>query len=285
MSSIHFLRTYGIVALLVLTATSSALATDNSLVPAESAQLSSSGTTSVDLNKAYFTGYLTDTMNILTSPARWNPSDWLEASIVTGVAVGLYTQDEQIKTWFRKHDNATTQNLSDDAKKIGTYSVPVVVGLGAYGYIASDDKAKTTFLLSAESFVITGAFVEVLKHAAGRARPYTGDPHDTWTGFTTNGDYQSFPSGDAASAFSIATVVATEYNNMIVPPLVYGASLLIGFERLHENAHWASDVFVGSAIAYFTGKAVVASHSHKSTLGFVPLIEGKERGVLITYKF
>ncbi len=285
MPFIHYLRTYGIVALLVFTITSSALATDNSIVTAASTQLPDSGTTSVELNKDYFTGYLTDTMNILTSPARWNPSDWLEASIVTGVAVGLYTQDEQIKTWMLKHDSGTYQNLSDDAKKIGTYSVPVLVGLGAYGYIASDNKAKATFLLSTESFLITGAFVEVLKYSTGRHRPYTGDPHDTWSGYTTNGDYQSFPSGDSASAFAIATVIATEYDNMIVPPLVYGASALIGFERLHENAHWASDVFVGSAIGYFTGKAVVASHTKQSNLSFAPFMDGKDKGVLITYRF
>jgi membrane-associated phospholipid phosphatase len=285
MSFIHYLRTYGIVALLVLATTSSALATDNSIVPAASTQLPDSGTTSVELNKDYFTGYLTDTMNILTSPARWSPSDWLEASIVTGVAVGLYTQDEQIKTWILKHDTGTYQNLSKDAKKLFIASVPALVGLGAYGYIASDNKAKTTFLLSTESFIITGAFVQVLKYSTGRHRPYTGDPHDTWSGFTTNGSYQSFPSGDASSAFALATVVATEYDNMIVPPLVYGISALIAFERVQTNAHWSSDVFVGSAIGYFTGKAVVASHTKQSNLSFAPYMDGKDRGVLITYRF
>ncbi|HUI44553.1 MAG TPA: phosphatase PAP2 family protein [Nitrospirota bacterium] len=285
MPFIRYLRTYGVVALLILATTSSALAADNSPAPAATTQLPDSGTTAVELNKDYFTGYLTDTLNILTSPARWSASDWLEAAAVTGVAVGLYTQDEQIKTWFQKHSSGTYGTISDDAKKIGTFSVPVLVGLGAYGYIAPDDKAKTTFLLSAESFLITGAFVEVLKYSTGRHRPFTGDPHDTWSGYTTNGDYQSFPSGDAASAFSIASVVASEYDNMIVPPLVYAASALIDFERLHENAHWASDVFVGSAIGYFTGKAVVASHTKQRNLSFAPYVDGKDKGVLMTYRF
>jgi membrane-associated phospholipid phosphatase len=280
------MRIYGIVAFLVLAATSSALAGEDAIVPAASTQSSDSRTTSVALNGDYFMGYLTDTGNILTSPARWSRSDWLEASLVMGVAVGLYTQDDHIQRWVQKHKNATTSNLADDAKKIYLLSFPAVVGLGAYGYLGSDNKAKTTFLLSIESFVITGAFVQVLKHTTGRHRPYTGDPHDTWSfGYTSNGSYQSFPSGDASTAFAIASVVAAEYDNMIVPPLVYGAATLMALERVHNNAHWSSDVFVASAIGYFTGKAVVASHTKQSNLSFEPIINGKDVGFMVNSRF
>jgi membrane-associated phospholipid phosphatase len=286
MSFIHYLRSYGIVAFIVLATTSAASAAENSTVPGASTQLPDSRTTPVELNGDYFMGYLTDTGNILSSPARWNQSDWLEASLVMGAAVGLYTQDDHIQRWVQKHKNATTSNLADDAKKIYLLSFPAIVGLGAYGYISSDNKAQTTFLLSAESFIITGAFVQVLKHTTGRHRPYTGDPHDTWSsGYTSNGSYQSFPSGDTSTAVAIATVVATEYDNMIVPPLVYGISALIALERVHNNAHWSSDVFVASAIGYFTGKAVVASHAKQSNLSFEPLIDGQDKGVLISYRF
>ncbi len=284
MSFKHYFRTFGLVTLLVLVTTSSALATEDS--SASPADTPTTKTESVELNKAYFSGYLSDTKNILTSPARWDKSDWLEASLVTGVAVGLYTQDDKIRSWVQKHKNTTTENLADDVKKIYTLSLPALVGLGAYGYIAPDTKAKTTFLLSAESFVITGAFVQVLKHTTGRHRPYTGDPHDTWSpGWTSNGAHLSFPSGDASTAFSIASVVATEYDNMFIPPLVYGISTLIALERVHNDGHWASDVFVGSAIGYYTGKAIVASHSKKSNVSFEPLIDGQVRGVLMSYRF
>ena len=127
--------------------------------------------------------------------------------------------------------------------------------------------------------------LRVLKYSTGRDRPYTGDSHNTWSGYMTNGEYQSFPSGDSSSAFAIATVIAIEYDNMIVPPLVYGASTLIAFERIHNNDHWSSDVFVGSVIGYFTGKAVVASHTKQNNLSFVPFMDGKDKGVLVSYRF
>jgi hypothetical protein len=285
MSIIHRLRTAGIIALLAVTTFSSAFAVENSAAPEANTQSSELRTAPVELNKDYLTGYLTDTRDILTSPSRWDKSDWLKASLVMGVAVGLYTQDDKIKTSVQKNKNTTKDNLFDDAKKIYLLSFPAIVGLGVYGYVAPDEKAKTTFLLSAESFVITGVFVQVLKYSTGRHRPDTGDPHDTWSGFTSNGAYHSFPSGDASSAFTIASVVASEYDNMFVPPLVYGISTLVALGRVYTNGHWSSDVFVGSVIGYFTGKAVVASHSKQSNVSFMPWIDRQDMGVMMTYRY
>jgi len=281
----HYLKPFGITLFLTLTMMSSALAGDDMIISSDRTQASNTGTSPVEPGRGYFSGYLTDTRNILTSPARWNKSDRLEASLFMGITAGLYTQDEKIQAWVQKHKNTTTVNLAHDASNIFFFSVPALVGFGAYGYVSSDDKAKTTFLLSTESFVITGVFVQGLKYTTGRHRPYTGDSHGSWSGFSTQGDYHSFPSGDASSAFALATVVAAEYDNMLVPPLVYGASTLIALERVHNNAHWSSDVFAASAIGYFTGKAVVASHAKQTNLSFAPLIDGKDRGFLMSYRF
>ncbi len=285
--------------LFVITIVSSATAADNLSTAASntsenlftagsntSIQASPKKNQSVELNKEYFIGYWTDTKNILTAPWRWDSLDWLEASLVVGTGIALYTQDEKIKTWFQDHKDSTKDHLVDVTKNLYTLSFPAVVGLGIYGYIAPDMKAKTTFLLSTESFIITGAFVQTLKHVTGRHRPYTGDPHDTWSGPTTKSEWLSFPSGDASTAFSIASVVASEYPNIVVVPLVYGISTLVALERVYTNAHWASDVFIGSAIGYYTGKAIVASHSGKDTkISISPLIDGHTEGVLATYRF
>jgi len=189
----------------------------------------------------------------------------------------------------KENKNTATANISDDAKKIGSFSIPAAVGLGLYGYLADDGKAKETFLLSTESFIVTGVFVQVLKRSTGRHRPYTGDSHDTWSGSSLSGknDHLSFPSGDVSSAFAIASVVASEYDNLVIPPLVYTASTLIALSRVHNNAHWSSDVFVASAIGYFTGKSIVASHGdgNEIKLSVVPLIDGKDVGLLLTYLF
>jgi len=241
----------------------------------------------VKLDKEYFTGYWTDTKNILTSPARWETTDWIIASAITGISVGLYTQDGKIQIWVQKNKNDTNSHLADDASTAYRYVLPVLGGLGLYGYIADDERAKRTFLLSAESFILTGIFVQTLKHTTGRHRPYTGDPYDTWSGPTRNSSYLSFPSGDASTAFAIASVVASEYDNIVVPTLAYTTASLIALERVYNNAHWSSDIFVGSAIGYFTGKAIVASHRNASgsNLSVVPLLDAKNVGLLVMYKY
>ncbi len=176
--------------------------------------------------------------------------------------VCLYTQDDHIQRWVQGHKNSTTDHISNGVKKMGYFSVLTFVGLGLYGYIAGDRRAVATFWLGLESFIVTGVTVEVLKRSTGRSRPNTGDPHDTWSSpnFSGQTEHMSFPSGDVSSAFSVASVVASEYSNVVVPPLVYTAATLIAFSRVHNNAHWSSDVFVGAAIGYFTGKAIVTSH-------------------------
>lgn len=245
----------------------------------------------VELNKEYFKGYVSDFKNIVTSPARWDASDWITAVAVSGVAVGLYDNDAKIQKWALDHKTKTTDKIGDDATLAGNgvLTAPIVGGMYLYGYLADDGKMRKTSLLSVESFVLTGVFVQVLKYGTGRHRPYTGDPPHTWDGpfARHSGTNMSFPSGHASAAFSVATVIASEYDNIIVPTLAYGVATITALNRVTHNAHWSSDIFVGSAIGYFTGKAVVASHrgGGEERLSLAPMIIDENVGIGIIYKF
>ena len=202
--------------------------------------------------------------------------------------MGLFTQDDKIQSWVQKNKNTTASNIADDAKIISNYSLPAMGAFGLYSFIAQDDKAQRTFLLSAESYVITEAFTYTLKYATGRYRPYTGHSSDTWYGTSFSGDeHMSFPSGEASGMFAMASVVASEYDNWVVSSLVYTAATLVALERVYDNDHWSSDVFIGSAMGYFIGKAVVYYHSKKkeSKLSLIPLFNGKDVGLIMTYRF
>ncbi len=245
---------------------------------------------SVDLNKAYFMGYVTDFKDIVTSPVRWETSDWLTAAVVTGIGVGLYQNDTKIQKWVLDHKTSTTNKIGDDVTYLGSgiLTIPVVGGLYLYGHFAGDGKATETALLSVESFIMTGVFVQALKRTTGRHRPYTGDPYNTWDGPTLSSSKDSFPSGHASSAFAVATVIAEEYDNYIVPPLAYTVAAITALNRVSHNAHWSSDIFIGSAIGYFTGKAIVASHAggRQSRVSFAPMIDDAGGlGMVVTYKF
>ena len=244
----------------------------------------------VSFDRDYFTGYVTDTTSILTSPVRWGSSDWITAAGIVGISVGLYTQDQKIQTWVHKNKTSTIDRLGDNATLVGfgALTVPLLGGLYLYGYAADDPKACSTVLLTTESFVLTGVFVQTLKFGTHRHRPYTGDPEHAWggPGIINNGDHLSFPSGHASSAFAISTVIATEYeNSLVVPPLAYGVASLVAVNRVLHNAHWSSDIFVGSAIGYFTGKAVVKSHHNNTRFSLLPLMDGEHTGLAVTYNY
>ncbi len=237
----------------------------------------------------YFKGYWLDTKDMLAAPRGWDRDDWMRVSAIATVSAGLFTQDEKIKSWVQTHKNHASSRVADDVSAMYKLSLPTLAGFGLYGLAAGDPIAKETFLLGAESVVITAVFVQTLKRSLGRHRPYTGDSHDTWSGpvLFDHGEDLSFPSGDASTAFAIASVVAAEYDNAVVPPVVYTLSSLVALERVHNNAHWSSDVFVGSAIGYFTGKAVVRSHAagKGNNLSIAPLLVGKSPGVVVTLRY
>jgi membrane-associated phospholipid phosphatase len=207
--------------------------------------------------------------------------------VVLGTSGILYARDEKIMSWVQDNKSSTLNRTVYDVKQAGILGLAATAGLGIYGFASGEEKARNTFLLSAESLIITGVFVQTLKHTTGRHRPYTGDPSNSWSGPTTRGSHASFPSGDASSAFAIASVVASEYDNAVVPPLVYGLSTLIAAGRVYNNAHWPSDVFLGSVIGYVTGKTIVATHQKtaKRDVNIAPLIDGEVTGLVLTCGF
>ena len=243
----------------------------------------------VESAAGYFKGYWLDTKDMLAAPQRWDRADWMQVSAIAAASAGLFTQDDKIKSWVQTHKNSASSRFADDVSTMYKLSLPTLAGFGLYGLAAGDPVAKETFLLGAESVVITAAFVQTLKRSFGRHRPYTGDSHDTWSGpvLFDHGEDLSFPSGDASTAFAIASVVAAEYDNAVVPPVVYTLSSLVALERVHNNAHWSSDVFVGSVIGYFAGKAVVRSHAagKGNNLSVAPLMVGKSPVVVVTLRY
>jgi hypothetical protein len=244
----------------------------------------------VEFNKDYFKGYETDFKSMLTSPARWDTTDWITATLVTGAAVALYDNDAKIQKWALDHKTTTTNNIGDNATLAGggALTIPIVGGMYLYGYLADDGKMRKTSLLTVESFILTGVFVQTLKYATGRHRPYAEDGPRRWDGpGVHHGAELSFPGGHPSIAFSVATVIASEYDNIVVPTLAYGIATITALNRITHNAHWPSDVFVGSAIGYFTGKAVVASHRNgeEGRLSFTPIMNDGGPGIILTYRF
>jgi membrane-associated phospholipid phosphatase len=244
------------------------------------------GTSEAEFIKDYLKGYISGSKYILTSPFRWDKSDWLKFSLVAGSTVGLFALDYEIQDWAQRRRNSTANKVSGIFEPFGNgaVSLPALGAFYLYGHFGEDKRARSTALLGLESFVISAVFTEGIKVMTHRQRPDEGGQSDKWYGpsFAFTGSHLSFPSGDAALAFSINTVIASQYQDTAwVAPLAYGIATMVALGRINDNDHWASDVFVGSAIGFFTAKAIVGLYKRNSKIVIMPVIDGQVRGLTL----
>lgn len=242
----------------------------------------------VELGKEYFKSFLSDTYHILTSPMRWDTTDWIKASLILATTGGLITLDGEIQDFAQRNRTTTTDDIARIAEPFGN-GLYLVSEMGiAYlvGSLIKNEKLRRASLLSFESFTITGMLVYGLKYLTGRDRPTQADGRYDWDGPNTRDI--SFSSGHTAAAFAVATTLAEEYRDSVwIPPLAFGIATFTGLSRINDNEHWASDVFLGAVIGYFTAKTIVKLHSEpeSSRLIIYPSSNGRATTLNFTYLF
>ena len=242
----------------------------------------------LNLDRDYFYGIFSDITYTATSPLRWDDSDWITAAWVAGGTSLLFILDEEIRDVFEDNRSSTTDDVSEFFERFGNgaISLPALGAFYLYGYFGENAKAERTALIAAESFLVTGLFTTVLKVAAGRHRPSTGDSSTSFDGFTT--DHGSFPSGHTSTVFAIATVIANEYEDVpFIKPISYGIATMTGLSRINDEKHWASDVFLGAALGYFTSKTLLRLHSNKKGQHYTiyPRADRNGGGIVLAKRF
>ncbi len=240
------------------------------------------------LDEPYLKGYLADAGKMVNSPRYWDAGDWSAAALVLSLSAGLYAYDQDLKEWFQARRSGTTDDLAGVFSPFGNpFAILPVLGFAYYyGETRGSEKAKRIGLLGAESVILAGAFTGFIKFAGHRRRPDRGDGYDRWDGPGFSTDNLSFPSEHASAAFSLATVIASESENAYVAPAAYGIASLVVLSRLNDNEHWSSDAFLGAALGYFTGRAVLRLHANKAKhFVLLPQVTGERYGLMMSLGF
>lgn len=202
----------------------------------------------------------------------WRDLALLEAFAIATVAV--HPLDVKLAHRLQDRNVQANRRMRDAAEFVETVTDPgsFIIGIGLYGYGRLRDNARAADLgLHGTEALFFGAQLgNLLKGIVGRARPYVdvNQPHDyAWfRGFREGTDYKSFPSGHTISAFAAAAAVTSETKRWwprsvwFVAPVMYGGAAAVGWSRMFDNKHWASDVLTGAAIGTFTGLKVVHWH-------------------------
>lgn len=244
-------------------------------------------TPSIVPDRGYFKSILTDSRDIVISPARWNKYQWIAVSGVIALGAVFYTQDENIQRVVQKNQTPFLNGASKyglERLGSGVYTIPALGILYGVGAIVKNDKARYTALKGVEAFALAFVTDQVLKQLTHRHRPYQNDPPESnvWDGPFNLPSNTSFASGHAANAFAVATVIATSYSNTVWVPIVcYTLAGLTAASRVYQNDHWFSDVFIGSAIGFAIGRTIMNNHIKK--LKVLP-ISDVGTGVMLVYQ-
>ncbi len=170
------------------------------------------------------------------------------------------------------HGQEAAANVSDYLYK-GMVLAPYVVDnyLVALGVHQNADVALQMTLINMQSLGLSGVISLGAQHLVGRARPYTDDCPEggvgpTKTGFSTCGDSadnQSFYSGHAAAAFTMAGLTCVHHQHLplygggvpdaVVCGVMLAAATTTGLTRIMADRHWTSDVLLGTAVGLFNG--------------------------------
>jgi membrane-associated phospholipid phosphatase len=234
------------------------------------------------VNSDYLKGIPSHFWTAVSSPSRWSRSDLTKFFAVLGVGGGLYFLDQDIRDWSEENKSSDSKNLSRFVGNLGdgVFLGGMLVSMYLGGELANNASLRKTAMLGVESYLISGAMVMAGKFIVGRARPRTGENHSTFRPFGWNSGYYSFPSGHSAAAFSVAAVIADQADHFWVDAVVYSLSSLVAVSRIHDNKHWISDAFIGSALGFAVGKMVCKLHrdganrDNKVTLSLIPHSNG-----------
>lgn len=231
--------------------------------------------------KGYFPSLIHNIGEQAATPFHFTAKQWIYTGVAAGITTALIFADEDIDEWARvqkqKHPwvNKSSPFITEFGSNYGVYSV---IASGLISAAFKNEKGVQTSLLATQAMITSGIWTQIIKQLTGRERPKAsyifshiegGRWHGPLSRFLEESadnrsvfSYDAFPSGHTATAFSIATVFATQYSDhKAVPIIFYSAATLVGISRLTEHEHWGSDVFVGALLGYLSGKQVVKHYN------------------------
>lgn len=205
-------------------------------------------------------------------------------------AIGLtYAYDTEIRDQLQGRVRSRGLDKAADAGElIGNPYIHLGVAALVYttGVAVDSPKWKESGEMMVEALVLADAATLLIKEGTGRGRPVVTARKGDYHPFQFKNDYDSFPSMHTASSFALASVIARTSENIPVAILSYSAAAFVGFSRMYQNKHWASDVLLGAAIGELAGRVVTGFHARRDRrMVLLPGISGEAVTMNLLYRF
>ena len=211
-----------------------------------------------------------------------------ESAAVAGAFALTYVFDRDIRSNLAGAHSGTLKSLTDFGGLVGNPYLHLGATAVLYGVGAAADAPRYLRLGEklGEALALADSTTFVLKEVVGRGRPGTGDGNSSYRPLQFKSDYDSLSSMHTASSFAIAHVLASESQSLPVKILCYAAAGFVGFSRLYQEQHWASDLVLGAAIGELAGNSVTRYYSYRNVaLTVAPTVIGETPALALLGKF
>ncbi len=217
-----------------------------------------------------------EALEVVKTPVDTDGYGFVGTLAVAG-AVGLtYVFDDDIRTKLQGSKSRGLDKATDAGTLIGDPFLHIGIAAAVYGggIFAESPRWKETGEMLGETILLADATTFVLKETIGRARPFVKGDKGSFTPGRFKTDYDSMPSMHTSSSFAMASIMAATSESMAAKVFFYSAATFVGFSRMYQDKHWASDVLLGAAIGELCGRIVIANHVNKgkNSVSVVPLV-------------
>jgi len=228
-----------------------------------------------------------ESADLVTTPFNIENGNILITLGVTGATALTYVFDHDIQQKLQSNKSSGWNRAADAGALAGN---PIIhLGLAALVYgaaIAADSpKWKETGEMMGEALILADASTFVLKEAVGRGRPTATNFRGDFKPFGFKNDYDSFPSMHTSSSFAMASVLASTSDSILTKMSYYAAATFVGFSRMYQNKHWASDIVFGAALGELCGRVVTSYHASGNKFTLAPQAYESGAGLALVGKW
>lgn len=215
-------------------------------------------------------------VEVVKTPVDFKNNGFI-GTLATAGAVGItYIFDSDIRNKVMGTKSGALDHATDAGEIIGNPFVHLGAAAVAYGggILAGSPKRRELGEMLGEAALLADATGFILTESIGRARPFVKGDKGSFRPFQFRSDYDSMPSIHAASSFAMASVLASGSDSLLAKTFFYSAAAFVGFSRIYQDKHWASDVVLGAVIGKLCGRVVTGYHASRVKISLAPTLSG-----------
>lgn len=219
-----------------------------------------------------------EAVNLFSTPLQVENGNIFITLGVAGALALTYAYDTQIHDKLTARTDRSTTRAAEAGSLAGDPYLHLGLAAVVYGgaLLADSAKWKETGEMMGEALILADAASLIIKESSGRGRPAATSSKGDFKPFGFRKEYDSFPSMHTASSFALASVLAATSESIALKTAYYSAAAFVGFSRMYQNKHWASDVLLGAVMGELCGRVVTSYHAGKNRLALTP--QANERG-------